>query len=77
MSTTDSTPERRIANEHGVDRSQTVYLGTGRYHADRGPFGHGCPNYDLTEGTLEEAIEEDLSACQNCNPLDFHAEGNR
>jgi hypothetical protein len=75
MSTTNATQARRIADERNVDRSQTVYLGTTRYHADWGRFGHGCPNYDLTEGTLAEAIEQDLTACQNCNPFD--GEGDR
>jgi hypothetical protein len=75
MSTTNATQDRRIADEQGVDLSQTVYLGAGRYHADWGPLGHGCPNYDLTEGTLGEAIAEDLTPCQNCNPLDHCEEG--
>lgn len=55
-----------------TDLQRSVYLGPNSYHRDRAGLP-GCPNsnWDLEEGTIEDAIEGELDPCSSCHPIDY------
>ncbi len=55
-----------------ADLGTEVFLGPNRYHQDRGGIP-GCPNADweLADGTIEDAIEKELDPCKGCHPIDY------
>lgn len=56
-----------------VDLDETVWFGNGvAYHRDA-EWGPACPDVIGTadEHTLDEAAEEELRPCKDCNPVDY------
>lgn len=55
------------------DLSTDVFLGWRTYHRYRPSGIPGCPNadWDLEEGTIEDAIEQLLRPCKACCPPDY------
>ncbi len=55
-----------------ADLQRSVFLGPNSYHRSRSGIP-GCPNsnWELEEGTVEDAIEDELDPCNGCHPVDY------
>ncbi|WP_330633763.1 hypothetical protein [Halocatena halophila] len=72
----EQTGDESLKYRNPADLEATVFLGTECYHSSRGPGIPGCPHarYNLTEGTIEDAIDEELTPCKSCHPPDYRVQ---